>query len=156
MDSLIGALATPLVFSAAAPRQLADIDPFHSRVRGEPVMTEMTLCGYCKELPEQGRAAAAHVQRCPLCKAELGVTRAGQRFRIDDAIPNSHQRVPVIAAVALAGGAVCLAFVAWLALHSRNAAETFVLPPPPAPIVAHAPVVESPAVVAAAQSATSK
>ena len=55
-------------------------------------MTEITPCGYCVDLPEKGRSAAGQVKRCPLCKAELGVTTAGQHFRIGELRPFVRSR----------------------------------------------------------------
>ena len=78
------------------------------------IQTETALCGYCEELPEKGRAAAAHVNRCPLCKAELGVTGAGRRFRIGGDVPAPRGRRLMAAALAIAGGGMVLAVVTWM------------------------------------------
>jgi hypothetical protein len=100
-----------------------------------------TLCGYCVELPERQRAQAAKLSRCPLCKAELGVTSAGRHFRIGADAP--CRRGGLIAV--LAASVACLAVVAWLALRPAPVEEPqFTLPPPPAPIAVPQPLIEVP------------
>jgi len=98
------------------------------------IQTETALCGYCEELPEKGRAAAAHVNRCPLCKAELGITRSGRRFRIGADVPAPRGHIAIMAALACAG--CVLVLVAGLATRSDPAVETVSLPAEPTSIVA--------------------
>lgn len=105
------------------------------------IQTETALCGYCEELPEKGRAAAAHVNRCPLCKAELGITSSGRRFRIGVDAPAPRGRMAIMAALACAGCVMVLAVAAWTMIHSDPAVEIVVPPPEPTPIVKARPVV---------------
>lgn len=101
-------------------------------------MTETTLCGYCEELPEKGRAAATQVNRCPLCKTELGTTNAGRRFRIgENATPTMRKHLPLLVGLAFVG-AMLTSLAAWLALPPSQPEPMVVLPPPPSPIVAPA------------------
>jgi hypothetical protein len=116
-------------------------------------MSEIILCGYCEELPENARAVAAHVNRCPLCKAELGVTSGGERFRIGaDKAPRSW-RNPIAVATA---GAMCMAVIVWLATRGDEPVEMVELPPEPVPIGSVPTVHETPPPTVPAGTATFK
>jgi HEAT repeats len=101
-------------------------------------MTESTPCGYCVELPEHGRGTASRITRCPLCKTELGVTPAGQRFRVSMSGASPRRR-PWATLVTLTG--IATAVSAWMLLRPAPvpAPDRVDLPPPPAPIVQQAP-----------------
>lgn len=104
-------------------------------------MTETNLCGYCVELPEQGRTTAAYASRCPLCKTELGVSASGRRFRIGAyTVP---RRWPGLLFVVL-GVAASMPLVAWLVLRPSPATERVALAAPPVPIVEPASADEVP------------
>src|SRR5437588_107836 len=102
-------------------------------VRGELVMTETTLCGYCVDLPECGPAAAAQVSRCPLCKTALGVTAAGRRFRIGAAPARRSRRWRIVLVATAALGCAIVLAATWLYPHP--AGEAVSLPSAPTPVV---------------------
>jgi hypothetical protein len=52
------------------------------------------LCGYCLALPENDRARAAQVIRCPLCKTELGASADGENFRLRAGGPPRAPGIP--------------------------------------------------------------
>jgi hypothetical protein len=110
-------------------------------------MTETNLCGYCVDLPTRARTDAVEASRCPLCKAELGITRAGQRFRIgDEAGP--RRRRSLLIAPALAGAAACslavCSLAAWWLVGWASAPVETVAVPPPAPYAKTPPQVSEP------------
>jgi hypothetical protein len=106
-------------------------------------MTEITLCGYCVELPEKARSAARQVSRCPLCKADLGVTGSSQRFRITDAPPAARSsRGRVIGMLLLVAVAATLALAGWTMLQRET--PVAVIDVPPAPTMIDSIVVEAP------------
>jgi hypothetical protein len=98
-------------------------------------MTEPVLCGYCVDLPEQSRASAAELSRCSLCGAELGITVAGKRFRIDEGALPRRRRWSLLVAPALAGTVACMLLVGWLSGRPDNSAPKFPRPMPPMPPV---------------------
>jgi hypothetical protein len=116
-------------------------------------MTETTLCGYCVDLPEKGRAAAREITRCPLCKTELGSSAAGGRFRVGAAPVPTPRLWKWLAGLATTAGAVCLVLVAWIVLQPRpRVVEIVILPPPPAPIVKTESDAEPPAIMEIARA----
>jgi hypothetical protein len=97
-------------------------------------MIETTLCGYCIELPQQSRAAAIQVSRCPLCKTNLGVSRHGQHFRLGVEVARARRIWPLAVLVGF-GACASLAFLTWIITGPEPARIIVVLPPPPAPVV---------------------
>src|SRR6516165_3621597 len=94
-------------------------------------MSETDLCGYCVDLPEKGRADAVEVSRCPLCKAELGVSRGGQRFVIGEGTVPRRRRWSLLIVPALAGAAACSLAAVWMLRPPAEPIETVVVVPAP-------------------------
>jgi len=45
-------------------------------------MSTITLCAFCESLPERSPGQVVKTIRCPLCKTDLGVSSAGDKFRV--------------------------------------------------------------------------
>jgi hypothetical protein len=93
-------------------------------------MSETTLCGYCVELPEKARTVAHRVSRCPLCKAELGVTGMGRQFRVVDRGLPPARRATIVTALMLATVAGSLALLSWIVSRPGRPVEVAVVATP--------------------------
>lgn len=106
-------------------------------------MVELHLCGYCLALPENDRARAARVLRCPLCKAELGCTSEGGHFRLRAGAPAPS--LPWRSPVLWLGAAIGISVTLLLIFLARS-----LFPAPPAVATA---AVRAPAVMSAEPAA---
>jgi hypothetical protein len=114
-------------------------------------MSDNARCCYCSRLPERRPGHGSRVQRCPLCKSEVGVAATGDAFRIvTTPAPSRHRLVGAIAVCGLVGVALTVA----AAHFARSERPTVVAAAPetvhelPAPprlevVVAAAPVLHA-------------
>ena len=95
-------------------------------------------CCYCSRLPERRRGRSCRVQRCPLCKSEVGVAGSGECFRIAVAGPTSRRGLFAVIGVVSVVGVTALAIAAIVMTSERPARRR--RPRPVATTVAVAPM----------------
>jgi len=84
-------------------------------------MSTTTLCAFCESLPERSALHAAKIVRCPLCKTDLGVSPAGDKFRVVAVTPAvSHRGRNIAAAIGFAASMVLGAIVMMMAAGAQN------------------------------------
>jgi hypothetical protein len=93
-------------------------------------MSENARCCYCSRLPERRLGHGCRVQRCPLCKSEVGVAGSGDAFRIATGpAPSRHRLVGALAVCSLLGASLMAAgYVAW---HQQSTPTIVAAPPEP-------------------------
>ena len=108
-------------------------------------MSDNARCCYCSRLPERRPGHGSRVQRCPLCKSEVGLTASGDAFRIATGpAPSHHRLVGAVAVCGLIG--VSMAVTAWNFVFSAR---------PALPIAATSPgVTDVPEPIVVAESST--
>ncbi len=85
-------------------------------------MAGSTLCVTCANLPIKVRGAATTLQRCPKCKAALGVTSCGSVFRVR-AVKSLASATPYFVQGAIVGVVLFVFVVLWIATVAWSGAQ---------------------------------